>query len=86
VVVASVDTYLRFAEAAERLNLEATRKPGVPELLQGVTGAGAGAVSRPPAAVESANGAAALPAGERNHHDEREPVGVPARRRKERAR
>jgi hypothetical protein len=41
VVAASVETYLRFAEAAERLNLEATRKPGLPELLlQGGTGAG----------------------------------------------
>jgi hypothetical protein len=38
VVVASVDTYLRFAEAAGRLNLEATRKPGLPELIQGVVG------------------------------------------------
>jgi len=33
VVVASVDTYLRYAEAVGRLNLE-TRKAGVPELLE----------------------------------------------------
>jgi hypothetical protein len=39
VVVASVDTYLRFAEAAGRLNLEATRKPGLPELVMGVAAA-----------------------------------------------
>ena len=38
-VVASVDTYLRFAEAAGRLNLEASRKPGLPELIHGVVGA-----------------------------------------------
>ena len=39
VVVASVDTYLRFAEKAGRLNLEeATKKPGLPDLLNGVTG------------------------------------------------
>jgi hypothetical protein len=64
VVVASVDTYLRFAEAAGRLNLEDSRKPGLPELIQGVTGGirgitGGVAPSRP--AVEPARGA--LPAG-----------------------
>jgi hypothetical protein len=59
IVVASVDTYLRFAEAANRLNLEATRKPGLPELLQGVTGAvgavtGAGSRPAPPALDDGA--------------------------------
>src|ERR1700747_3123577 len=55
VVVASVDTYLRFAEAAGRLNLEATRKPGLPELIMGV----AGARSRAAASVgRGADGAA----------------------------
>jgi hypothetical protein len=34
VVVASVDTYLRFAEAVGRVNLD-TRKAGVPELVEG---------------------------------------------------
>jgi hypothetical protein len=34
VVVASVDTYLRYAEAVGRLNLE-SRKIGAPELLAG---------------------------------------------------
>jgi hypothetical protein len=34
VVVASVDTYLRYAEAVGRVNLE-TRKAGVPELVEG---------------------------------------------------
>ncbi|HYZ30453.1 MAG TPA: gas vesicle protein GvpJ [Thermoleophilaceae bacterium] len=45
VVVASVETYLRFAEAAGRLNLEASRKPGLPELIHGI----AAARSKPPA-------------------------------------
>jgi hypothetical protein len=36
VVVASVDTYLRFAEAANRLDLSATEK-GLPEVIEGVT-------------------------------------------------
>jgi hypothetical protein len=61
VVVASVDTYLRFAEAAGRLGLEANRKPGLPELLQGVTGGG----SKPPAALAPAEDPAQMPvAGE----------------------
>jgi gas vesicle structural protein len=34
VVVASVDTYLRFAEAVNRVNLD-SHKAGVPELLEG---------------------------------------------------
>jgi gas vesicle structural protein len=34
VVVASVDTYLRFAERVGRINLD-NRKAGVPELLEG---------------------------------------------------
>jgi gas vesicle structural protein len=34
IVVASVDTYLRFAEAVGRVNLD-NRKAGVPELLAG---------------------------------------------------
>jgi hypothetical protein len=39
VVVASVDTYLRFAEKAGRLNIEeSTKKPGLPDVLSGVTG------------------------------------------------
>ena len=48
VVVASVDTYLRFAEAAGRLNLEATRKPGLPELLGGLTGSLIGGGAKAP--------------------------------------
>ncbi|MGW1023802.1 gas vesicle protein GvpJ [Streptomyces sp. NPDC002577] len=43
VVVASVDTYLRFAEACNRLDLEAGRKarPGLPEIVGQVTESGA---------------------------------------------
>ncbi|MGX7674919.1 gas vesicle protein GvpJ [Plantactinospora sp. DSM 117369] len=35
VVVASVDTYLRFAEATNRLDLSATRDKGLPDLVSG---------------------------------------------------
>jgi gas vesicle structural protein len=43
VVVASVDTYLRFAEACNRLDLEAGRKarPGLPEMVGELTESGA---------------------------------------------
>jgi hypothetical protein len=37
IVVASVDTYLRFAEAVGRLNIEADDKEGLPELMQDMT-------------------------------------------------
>ncbi|RST15838.1 gas vesicle structural protein GvpA [Streptomyces sp. WAC05374] len=43
VVVASVDTYLRFAEACNRLDLEAgpRKDPGLPDLVGEMTEAGA---------------------------------------------
>jgi hypothetical protein len=41
VVVASVDTYLRFAEAVNRLDLTETEEGGVPELIQDVRQGGA---------------------------------------------
>jgi hypothetical protein len=41
IVVASVDTYLRFAEAVGRLNIEADEKEGLPELLEDMRGGGA---------------------------------------------
>ncbi|GAA3646724.1 gas vesicle structural protein GvpA [Nonomuraea antimicrobica] len=34
IVVASVDTYLRFAEAVNRLDLAESKPPGVPEMVQ----------------------------------------------------
>ena len=43
IVVASVDTYLRFAEACNRLDLEAgpRKSPGLPEIVGEVTESGA---------------------------------------------
>jgi gas vesicle structural protein len=42
IVIASVDTYLRFAEAVGRLNLaESDNSQGLPELLEGMTEGGA---------------------------------------------
>lgn len=41
IVIASVDTYLRFAEAVNRLDLTDTQTHGIPELVQGVSQSGA---------------------------------------------
>jgi len=41
IVIASVDTYLRFAEAVNRLDLMATETQGLPELMDGLTEGGA---------------------------------------------
>jgi hypothetical protein len=74
VVVAGVDTYLRFAEAAGRLNLEASRKPGIPELISSGVG------SRAPALEQAPD--TALPAGATPHDDD--VVALAAQREKER--
>jgi gas vesicle structural protein len=41
IVVASVDTYLRFASAVNRLDLTETETSGIPELMQDITESGA---------------------------------------------
>ena len=40
IVIASVDTYLRFAEAVNRLDLMSTETQGLPELMEGITESG----------------------------------------------
>jgi gas vesicle structural protein len=57
VVVASVDTYLRFAEAAGRLNLETSRKPGLPEVIHGTLAAR----SKAPAQLDPAAAPSPMP-------------------------
>jgi hypothetical protein len=95
VVVASVDTYLRFAEAANRLDLEARRKPGLPDLVGGVTDGLTGLIhgerpGEPAGALGPAEDPAAVPgAGPQRApgRDEAGEAAVPvddlARRRKE---
>ena len=41
VVIASVDTYLRFAEAVNRLDLTQTQTQGLPELMDDISEGGA---------------------------------------------
>lgn len=52
VVVASVDTYLRFAEAVNRLQLGSDHKEGLPELVQDMNQGGA--KSQTKGAIEAA--------------------------------
>jgi gas vesicle structural protein len=53
IVIASVDTYLRFAEAVNRLDLtEADQSQGLPELMESMTSGGA--KSKTKGAVEGA--------------------------------
>jgi hypothetical protein len=40
IVIASVDTYLRFAEAVNRLDLTKTETHGIPELMEDISQAG----------------------------------------------
>jgi gas vesicle structural protein len=77
VVVASVDTYLRFAEKAGRLNIEeATRKPGLPEVLGGVTGGLTGLIHGAPKAPAVGAGDAATAAELERGHSEPAPAPI----------
>jgi hypothetical protein len=46
IVVASVDTYLRFAEAVNRLDLAETETHGIPDLIEQISEGGAKGKSR----------------------------------------
>jgi len=46
IVIASVDTYLRFAEAVNRLDLGTSEGEGLPDLVQDITEGGAESKSR----------------------------------------
>ncbi|MEU6239014.1 gas vesicle protein GvpJ [Kitasatospora sp. NPDC047058] len=72
VVAAGVDTYLRFAEAVNRLDLEDGRSEGLPELVQDRNGGGARHRSR--GALESMKDTANVATGRaRGGNDEEEP-------------
>ncbi|MTD54470.1 gas vesicle protein GvpJ [Amycolatopsis pithecellobii] len=73
VVVASVDTYLRFAEAVNRLDISDTEQKGLPDLLEDMNQGGAKAKTK--GALEAAGDKLRDILGE----DEQEPAG---RRRK----
>jgi len=69
IVIASVDTYLRFAEAVNRLDLMATETQGLPELMEGITEGGAS--SKTKGALQGAKEALF---GDEDEEDEKEPA------------
>src|SRR5690349_13971739 len=78
IVIASVDTYLRFAEAVNRLDLMQTETQGLPELMEGITEGGAS--SKTKGIVQGAKEAIF---GDEDGSDEgQEKEREPARRRK----
>jgi gas vesicle structural protein len=80
IVIASVDTYLRFAEAVGRVNLqESDDSQGLPELLEGMTEGGARSKSR--GAVEGVK--EKLGMGDSGEDDDREKTRTRRRRRDE---
>jgi len=73
IVIASVDTYLRFAEAVNRLDLTETQTSGIPELMQDITQSGA--EGKTSGAIEGAKKKLEemLPGGDEDEEDEEEP-------------
>jgi gas vesicle structural protein len=70
IVIASVDTYLRFAEAVNRLDLMQTETQGLPELMEGITEGGAQSKTR--GALQGAREALFGGGGDEEGGDQRE--------------
>ncbi|HZB85512.1 MAG TPA: gas vesicle protein GvpJ [Gaiellaceae bacterium] len=70
IVIASVDTYLRFAEAVNRLDLQqADQSQGLPELMESITEGGAKSKSR--GAVEGVKEKLGLGGGDDEDEEEK---------------
>jgi hypothetical protein len=80
IVVASVDTYLRFAEAVGRLQIEDDEKQGLPELMSSITSGGA--QSKTSGAIEGIKDALSGDDDDDDDSKEKEPAR-PRRRRRE---
>jgi len=78
IVIASVDTYLRFAEAVNRLDLMSTETQGLPELMDGITEGGAS--NKTKGMLQGAK-EALFGDDEEEEEEEREPEPAGARRR-----
>ncbi|WP_326824294.1 gas vesicle structural protein GvpA [Streptosporangium sp. NBC_01639] len=86
IVVASVDTYLRFAEAVNRLDLTQTGGKGLPEVMEGMTQGVSKSKTKgvTQGAVEAAGEKLRELIGDSDGHDEdHEPVPRRRRRREE---
>ena len=79
IVIASVDTYLRFAEAVGRLNIaEQDGSQGLPELVQGMTESGAKSKTR--GAVEGLKDTLGIGSGDDDDDDGGREKAKPRRR------
>jgi hypothetical protein len=82
IVVASVDTYLRFAEAVGRLDIDADDKKGLPELMEDMTSGMAKSKTR--GALDAAQEKVQdLFSGDDEEEDVQEPARTRRRRRQE---
>ncbi|HEY4276742.1 MAG TPA: gas vesicle protein GvpJ [Conexibacter sp.] len=85
IVVASVDTYLRFAEAVGRLNIDDDKREGLPELMQDITSGAASSKTR--GVLDAAGEKLGEVFSSDDEEEEREPARErPRRRRRERER
>jgi hypothetical protein len=75
IVIASVDTYLRFAEAVNRLDLMQTETQGLPEMMEGITEGGASSKTK-----GMLQGAKEALFGDEDGSDQEEKEREPARR------
>ncbi|PTR32367.1 gas vesicle protein GvpA/GvpJ/GvpM family [Rhodococcus sp. OK519] len=73
VVVASVDTYLKFAEAVNRLQISDTQPKGLPDMVQDITEGGAR--SKTKGAIEAAGEKVMDFIGGSDEEHERQPRG-----------
>lgn len=78
IVIASVDTYLRFAEAVNRLDLMSTETQGLPELMEGITEGGASKKTQ--GVLQGAKEALFGDEDEDEDEDEKEKEGATTRR------
>jgi gas vesicle structural protein len=79
IVIASVDTYLRFAEAVNRLDLMSTETQGLPELMDGITEGGAS--SKTQGVLQGAKQALFGDEDEEDKEDEEDEEGATTKRR-----
>jgi len=83
IVVASVDTYLRFAEAVGRLNIDADEKEGLPELMQGLTSGASKSKTRGALDAAKEKFDEAFSSDQEEREREKQPAERPRRKRRE---
>ena len=72
IVIASVDTYLRFAEAVNRLDISEDGSQGLPELMESVTQGGA--KSKTKGALEGAKDKLGVGSGDDGDNGDKKPA------------